>query len=111
MSLAHALSRSGDVMKLPRSIVIKGQRWRVCQRKELFDDDGDSCEGLCDYSEKKIFIKRGLKAEEKALTFVHEVFHAAMHELHIDLGHEMNESVTDGVTSILNEHFKFRIRR
>lgn len=111
MNTAHVLSRSGDAMKLPRSIVIKGQKWIICQRKELFDDDGDACEGLCDYADKKIYIRRGLSRDEKMLTLLHEVFHAGMAEIHIDLGFDMNESITDGVTSILNEIFHFRIRR
>lgn len=97
-------------MKLPPSVLIKGQRWKVRKKNRVVDDDGNLVHGMVCYEKKIIYIERGLKKSLEELVFCHEVVHAAMHELHIDLGYKMNESLTDGVTTILHQIFKLSLR-
>lgn len=62
-------------MKIPRSVVINGKRWRVvrCQmRRNLY--------GKCDYRKREIRIETELPRVEAEETYLHEVFHACLGE-------------------------------
>lgn len=63
-------------MKLPRSLVINGDRWRVLQ-KDLSNKD---YVGLCVHRRCEIQVDSNLTGEEKLETFLHEVLHACLRE-------------------------------
>ena len=97
-------------MKLPRSILIKGSNWKVRRRKHL-DLDGQECYGLCDYSERTIWVQSGLDKELETLVFIHELIHASVHELHLDLDGVTDEILADGLSAILVSLFKINIHK
>jgi len=66
-------------MKLPKRIRVLGRPWRVKLVKNLKDDDGTKCHGLCKAEEKLIIIEKGPSHVMKE-TFLHEWFHAVWHE-------------------------------
>jgi hypothetical protein len=63
-------------VKLPRALVINGERWRIvrkplCRRGRY---------GQCNYRTREIQIDSELVGDERAETFVHELLHACLPE-------------------------------
>ena len=62
-------------MRLPRSLVIQGERWRV----RLTDLPNDRW-GECSYDSREIRISRDLPVEERGEVLLHEILHACLPE-------------------------------
>jgi len=82
-------------MKLPNSFKYKGRSWKVIQEKNLHADDGAKCMGLCDTDLRTIYIESSLSKKEKARVFLHELFHALVHETHIPPNIVLSEDIED----------------
>lgn len=82
-------------MKIPSSIMIKGNKWFVKVKKNLKLDD-DSVNGLCDPDVNTIFLDSELKDTERLRVYLHELVHAILHDAHIS-GHK------GGVDGIVEE--------
>lgn len=97
-------------MKLPKSVLIKGERWHLKKTKNLHDDKGDLCLGICDYEKRVIQVDPEQNNEMFLYTLIHELMHASLHELHIDISDDLNEVISDGVGFILSQlfHIKFK---
>ena len=54
-------------IKFPTSVVILGRRVKIKQRKGLFYE-GRQCLGLCDYTNKTIYLEKDQTEEEKKKT-------------------------------------------
>lgn len=66
---------------------------------------GNECYGLCDYENRTISVQRHLQDEMCTQTFAHELIHATLHELHIDLDKVLDEALAEGISLILSEIF------
>lgn len=93
-------------MKLPRKKKIKGNIWRILEIDQPIDDDMEPCWGLCDYVNRIIYIKKKLSKDSKLATYLHEVLHASLHEIALDLGHKEDERVVLELEKILLGLFK-----
>lgn len=63
-------------MKLPRTMEINGEVWRVVKRVP----PDPHTDGMCGYSKRTIYIHPDLPKAEIAETFLHEVLHACLPE-------------------------------
>jgi hypothetical protein len=61
-------------MKLPRSLTINGQRWRVVIKPLIHR----GYMGLCISKKREIQIDADLRGEERLETFMHELLHACL---------------------------------
>lgn len=59
-----------------RTLDIRGQRWKIRWVPNL----GQNL-GICDYEQRVIRIARGQKCKEELDTVVHELLHAALHDV------------------------------
>lgn len=91
-------------------VTIKGNEWKVRRAKSLHDDYGNECYGICDYNIKTIFVRTKLSKDLERLVFIHEVLHAAMSELHLDIDYTSDEVLADGLSTILDGLFDIRLK-
>ena len=70
-------------MKIPKTFVIKGHKWKVKYKNNLHHEDGDAVYALCDKETKTIIIDGLLNEEQMILSFWHEYAHAILDSLHI----------------------------
>lgn len=91
-------------MVLPKRITIKGKEWTIKRPRKLVER-GNECYGLCDYDARIISVLRNLEDAMCAQTFAHEIIHATLHELHIELDKVLDEAIAEGVSLILSEVF------
>lgn len=96
-------------MRIPKSVVIKGQEWTI-EYKWNLRDDGALVDGLCVYSERKIIIRRELSKEEKPMVFLHEINHAILFESHVEplLSRDVEEVICDSMAKVYLDLFKMR---
>lgn len=97
-------------MKIPKSILINDQKW-VIKYKWNLSYKRAKCHGLCDYDNRTIFIDRGSLKEERPHIFLHELFHACLHEYGIELGGDIEEAIADDYNQFLLEKFTIRLKR
>lgn len=95
-------------MKLPKSKMIKGEKWLVRFKWNLRDEEGNECYGLCDFSSRTIFIDRLCPMEMRKQVFFHECLHAVIHELCIDIPHAVEESIVEGVERWVFKNYKLK---
>lgn len=70
-------------MKIPRSVIISGKKWKIVLKKELRNDGTETIMGLCDSGTRTIYLDSSLEKNDLALTFWHEFTHAVLSEAHI----------------------------
>ena len=92
-------------VKIPKSVKIKDQVWKIKFVSKLQDDSGDDCLGLCDFSERVILMLKGQSKSAEAQTFMHEIIHASFYELHVVIPEEIEEVLCDGLGYILTNSF------
>lgn len=101
---------SKGTMQMKRKFFIKGNEWKVIYQKGLIESTGN--QGECHYDTRQIVIDESLRVNEKVLTLRHELFHAALKELHvtesegISLQHQ--EIIADGFEEIFTKLFDWR---
>jgi Zn-dependent peptidase ImmA (M78 family) len=61
---------------LPSTLNIQGVKWLVKSVKDLADDHGRECHGLCSPADKTIFIRANDSESVQAESLIHESFHA-----------------------------------
>jgi hypothetical protein len=97
-------------MRIPRRMLIKGEVWKVCYRKNL-KLDGEDCTGLCDAEKRIIYLKKHTKDYDLSDIFFHEYLHAVMHELHIDMNGDVEEIIVEGMSKCIMDAFELTTRR
>jgi len=103
-------------MKLPKSLMIKGERWLVVRktREEILKAEnwglaeGEALNGFCDFENRVICISTDIIGLELAQTYIHEFAHAVLHELHITLDRALEEAIVDGLASELVKKFEIK---
>lgn len=101
-------------MKIPSSIIISGQSWKILLKERLFDD-GVEIRGLCDFDEKTISIGIGAHKNAKSIqaTFLHELFHAVLFENCLDqtdLDRNLHEIIVESLSRFLLDKFSIRFK-
>lgn len=82
--------------------MIKGEEWRV-----VFVDriEGKDTLGMCDPSNRVIFIKNGQSKEETFKSYLHEILHALEMEHDIKISHKAIYALEQAVFLFLTENF------
>lgn len=88
-----------------KKIKIKDKIWKVKHRSNLKDDDGGDVYGICVFEDREIFIRKGLSPEMHRLTLLHEFLHASLYELHICIDRDLEETIVDGLATVLLDTF------
>lgn len=85
-----------------RSFSVFGAKYKISQEKcPTFN--GEEVDGLCDFINKKIILRRGQADREKLETLFHELFHAALKETGISLilHHKIEEMIVDNLSRLV----------
>lgn len=100
-------------MRIPKSILVKGKRWKVAYKWNLKDDHENPCDGVCDTTNRTIFLDRALPKTERPQTFLHELIHAVVYELHLNTSFpdEVEEVLAEGLSQYFLEIFTMRLKR
>jgi Zn-dependent peptidase ImmA (M78 family) len=96
---------------IPRKINIKGNDWTIRKQKEVRDDDGNECLGLCVYGQRKILLEKGMNKEEEIEVIFHEILHAILHEVHLDIGRQADEMLVEALTQEIFKNFNVKIKK
>lgn len=96
------------MIKIPKSKVILGEKWKVSWKWRLVDEDGNECYGLCDFKNRVIFLDRSIPKDMRLQVFFHEELHALFHELCIGLHRDIEESIVEGVERYVFKNYKVR---
>lgn len=95
--------------KRPKSIKLKGKTWKVIYKKVILVD-GEECRGATDTSERTIEILIGLDDEAFTKVLLHELMHATIYEIHIELHDVIEEALVMAFTDTAMEHFKISLK-
>jgi hypothetical protein len=96
-------------MKIPRQIIIKGEKWKI-RRKTGLKHEKKVVWGLCDYDTRVIWLERNLSPDQLMQTWLHEFNHACIMELHVELEDDLNEVLSDGLAYIYATTFKMELK-
>jgi hypothetical protein len=103
------------MIKIPRSLTIKGQKYKIYKHSKVIDDDGNERAGLMCPVDKIIWLeKESLENELKSgsMNFVvHEISHAIINELNIELSHDLEEVLVKGLAIELDKIFDIKFRK
>lgn len=94
-------------LRVPKTLVIRGQTWRVQLHDPgtLKDDDGNHAFGYCDTDARVIKLERSDDPETVEDTFIHELLHACFHTTSI-VRESTEEKIVRAVTPPLMEAMK-----
>lgn len=98
---------------LPKKITICNHEWDIKRVSDLKDDDGHPAYGLCEYELRTIYIDQDLKGVKRNTTFMHELFHAIIHEYSINqakLSSDLEEVICDVFSNFLIDNFYWRTK-
>lgn len=98
-------------MKIPDCIDIKGNIWQIKWVKDL--DNGDNW-GECDTGARVITMDRNVPANEKDTVFLHEVFHAIIHEIggyNTKLSDDLEEIIVTNFSEWLTQNCKLGLKK
>lgn len=90
-------------MKTPNFVIIKGEKWRISWRKKLIGEKNEELWGDCDYEKRIIRLSKAQPDNMKLSTLIHELTHAGLHELHVDISSDLNEVICDGLGYIFSQ--------
>lgn len=91
-----------SIINIPKKLKVFGSKYEiiVCPMKDI---PADSCVGLCDYNNRKIYIAKELDDKQKTLTFYHEVLHALFERIGAtqNISAEMNEIISEATSQFI----------
>ena len=107
--MGYYMSEKRYRFRLPKTVVVKGAKYKVIVTPNVVDDDGKPCMGLHDHDSKEILIDKNMTAKEKRTTFLHELFHAYCYECNIreGLDSQMEEVLVETIAQAVELHFEF----
>lgn len=100
-------------MKIPKSIIVYGKKYKVKRVKDLKDDKGILISGLHEYDKGLISLDTKLKSVELDQTFFHELGHAVQERVGVNQGEisdDLKEVIVDSMATFLAETFHFRLK-
>lgn len=86
----------------PGTLLIKGEEWRIAFVDRI---EGKETVGMCDPSNRIIYIANGQSKEEMFATFIHECLHALEMEHDIKISHKAIYALEKAVFQFLTENF------
>lgn len=90
--------------KFPRDLFINGNVWAVKFVKKI-PSKGKDLVGLCDPSERAIYIKTGQSFQETVSCFIHECLHALEFEHKFRLKHRQVYLLDKHLTQLYIDNF------
>jgi len=99
-------------MKIPKKINVKGQNYKIKFVKNLKNEEGEECDGLCDRKKRLIEIDSALKGGDLKSTFIHECLHAVVIEcsLHEVISYGAEEIIVGNMESFLMKHWRLYLK-
>lgn len=91
--------------QIKKEWLVNGNPWKVKFKREIKDTDTTFCLGLCDPSEKTIYIKQGQTYEERLDTFYHELIHSFEDEYGFELEHKLVHKLAKALARFYVENF------
>lgn len=101
-------------MKLPKYRTILGKKWKIRFKWNLRCDDGHKVDGLCDFKNRYIWLDRLLPKDERFQVFLHEEFHAVLHELcfnQLEASSDAQEIVCEGLSRWMVETYDIKFKK
>lgn len=96
-------------MKVPSKVFIKGKLWKVRQANGLLAPDGEAVMGFCNPNDRTIYIEKSIKGNLKTQTFLHELNHAIIFELHLLLDGHIEEVLVEGMACVYSDLFTISV--
>lgn len=98
------MDKKTSMKKLPKFIIILGRKFKIKQLNNL-SHLSQPCLGLCDYSNKVIYLEKLQTDEDKLDTLVHESSHAMLAISGVDqkLTDSENEIMCQLFTALFND--------
>jgi hypothetical protein len=78
-----------------RTLMIRGQRWKIRWVPNL----GQNL-GICDYEQRVIRIAQGQKFKDEIDTVVHELLHAALHDVCEEAVHQTANALVESLLKL-----------
>lgn len=91
--------------EFPRDVVINGNLWEIKFVRHLPDTKTKETLGICDPSNRVIYIRQGQSKEERLDTFFHELIHAAECEFDFDIEHKLVDKLGAAFARVYVENF------
>jgi len=99
--------RPPKIKEYPRRLRVRGEEWTIKFVRRIGKDP--STLGLCDPSDRIIYIRLKQSAVETFKTYIHEVIHAIEAENDFDLPHTQKNDMVDkleqGIAEVLLNNF------
>lgn len=94
-------------MKLPRCLIVFGEKYALKRISGLMKA---GAMGLCTPGKKLIAVDASLKGEDLQITLIHEIAHAAIHEVGAEslISDDLNEIISDAVARAVAKNFTLR---
>lgn len=100
--------------KIPKAIIIKGQKYRIKRNDVVNDDDGVPVKGLMCPDEKLILLEKETLAEEhkerSKRLILHEIAHAILNECYFTFDPTLEEVLVDSLSSEIDKLFVMDFR-
>ncbi len=83
-------------------VTIRGIRWDITVTDDVYNDNGESCFGICDYDNNKLLVRSDLPENVKWETLLHEILHAVTKPYPSDMSDEFTiNCISSEIFSIL----------
>lgn len=89
----------------PKDVMVNGNLWAVKFVRHLPDTKTKKTFGICDPSDRVIYIRQGQDSEERLDTFFHELVHAIECEFDIDIEHKLVDKLGAALARVYVENF------
>lgn len=91
-------------MQIPKALNIVGKTFAVKRVKDLKNDEGELCYGLCDSSKQMISIDPQYPAQMQDSTLLHEVIEAINIMFELGLRHKQIMTLEAGLYQVLKDN-------
>ena len=92
---------------IPKSIIEIGGEVRIVRQADPRDSEGDASMALWDAERREITLKSSLRGERAWLFYFHELTHAQVYDIGLQMDPTMEEALCQGFASIS----VYRLRR
>ena len=100
--------------KIPRTLKVNGNTWKIKKKKDVFDDDGNKVKGLTCPDEKLILLENETIADEHKTNskrvIAHEILHLILSEYYFTFDHTLEEVLVDTISTELDKIFSIEFR-
>jgi hypothetical protein len=97
-------------MNLPKSIIIKGEKWKIQYIYKLKDSAGNELDGLTEFPNREIKLNCDQDPRSFLNTFLHEYFHACVMEsggIDNSITNDQEHLVISAIANAMDKNPKF----